>query len=162
MLFCVTNWRQAGPRPQRRDRAARADGAGRPTAGAKSDVGAVVSSGSSMQKVAPRPLPPLSASIHPFCSSKRRCVLANARPISAKAVSTVVVLLDWAALPSGARSNPKAQRSRLIHSQVLGNHQLGNEREMIGSHPRERRAMDSQTHRLQGGIHENVIDRERG
>ena len=33
---------------------------------------------------------------------------------------------------------------------------------MIGSHPRKRRAMDIQTQRPQGCIHENMIDRKRG
>ena len=45
---------------------------------------------------------------------------------------------------------------------MLDEGQLANEREVIRRQAGERRVMDAELCGMQGGVHENVIDRERG
>ena len=45
---------------------------------------------------------------------------------------------------------------------MLDEGQLANERKVIRRQARERRAMDAELCGMQGGVHENVIDREGG
>ena len=51
-------------------------------------------------------------------------------------------------------------RRGTTETSLLNEGQLAHEREVIRRQTRERRAMDAQLGGMQGGVHENVIDRE--